>query len=150
MFQAQALEVHQKLEAIQQSLFSKVGIIQYYFREMSQSLDNIGFREKEATVARTTFQKEILSSAREEVPATPKLTVAEQIRGDIILKAWEANIAESKKMAKEIKEDCEEAFDLLYKKSLGIGKDDCSGVLGQINVIKNQLDIKEILNEDQI
>jgi hypothetical protein len=53
-------------------------------------------------------------------------------------------------MAKEIKEDCEEAFDLIDKKSLGIGKDDCGGVLGQINVVKHQLDIKESLNEAQI
>jgi hypothetical protein len=30
-FQAQALEVHQKLEEAQQSKFSKVGIIQGYF-----------------------------------------------------------------------------------------------------------------------
>jgi hypothetical protein len=70
------------------------------------------------------------------------LTIVEKIRGDIILKTWEANIAESKRMAKEIKEDCEEAFDFLDKKSLGIGKDDCSRVLVQINVIKHQLDIK--------
>jgi DUF4097 and DUF4098 domain-containing protein YvlB len=150
VFQDQALEVHQKLQAAQQSLFSKVGIIQDYFWEMGQSLDNIGFREKEATVARTTFQKAVVSSAREEIPVTPRLTVAEQIRGDIILKTWEANIVEIKRMAKEIKEDCEEAFDLLDKKSLGIGKDDCSGVLGQINVVKHQLDIKESLNEAQI
>jgi hypothetical protein len=51
LFQSQALEVHQKLEATQQSLFSKVGISHYYFREMGQSLDNIGFRETEATMA---------------------------------------------------------------------------------------------------
>jgi hypothetical protein len=50
-------------------------------------------------------------------------------------------------MAKELKEDCEEAFDFLDKKSLGIGKDDCSRVLGQINVIKHKHHIKEILNE---
>jgi hypothetical protein len=91
-----------------------------------------------------------VSSAREEVPVTPRLTVAEQIRGDIILKAWEANIAESKRMAKEIKEDCEEVFDLLNKESLGIGKDDCSEILGQINIVKHQLDIKESLKEAQI
>jgi hypothetical protein len=64
MFQAQALEVHHKLEATQQSLFSKVGIIQDYFQEMDQSLDNISFREKEATAARATFQKAVVSSSR--------------------------------------------------------------------------------------
>jgi hypothetical protein len=53
-------------------------------------------------------------------------------------------------MAKEIKEDCEETFDALDKKSLGIGKGDCPGLLGQINVIRHQLNIKESLNEAQI
>jgi hypothetical protein len=150
VFQAQELEVHQKLEIVQQDLFSKVGIIQDYFREMIQSLDNILFREKEANVARTTFQKAVISSAREEVPITPRLTVVEQIRGDIILNAWEANKSKTRKMTKEIKEECEEVFDLLDKKSLGIGKDNCAGVLGKINVVKNKFDIKERLNEAQI
>jgi hypothetical protein len=50
-------------------------------------------------------------------------------------------------MAKQIKEDCEEVFDLLNKKSLGIGKDDCSEILGQLNIVKHQLDIKESLKK---
>jgi hypothetical protein len=50
------------------------------------------------------------------------LYVAKQIRGDILLKTWEANIVERKILAKEIKEDCEETFDVLDKKLLGIGK----------------------------
>jgi hypothetical protein len=41
-----------------------------------------------------------MSLAREEVPVTPRLTVAEQVRGDIILNTWKANIIESKIMAK--------------------------------------------------
>jgi hypothetical protein len=43
--------VHQKLEATQKSMFSKVGITQDYFQEIYQSLDNIGFTKKEAIVA---------------------------------------------------------------------------------------------------
>jgi hypothetical protein len=75
-----------------------------------------------------------MSSAREEVPVTPRLTVAEQVRGDIILNTWEANIAESKIMAKQINEDCEEVFDLLNKESLSIGKDDCFFVKNQTSI----------------
>jgi hypothetical protein len=149
LFQAQALEVLKKLEIAQQSLFTKVEIIQNHFREVNQSLDNIGFREREATAARTTFQEAVVSSAREEISVTPRLTVAEQVRGDIILKTWEANIAESKRTTKEIKEDCEEVFHFLNKESLGLGKDDCSEILGQINIVKHQLDIKESLEEAQ-
>jgi hypothetical protein len=48
--------------------------------------------------------------------------VSEQTRGDIILKTWESSIAESRKMAKEVKESCEEAFHSLKKESLGLDK----------------------------
>jgi hypothetical protein len=67
-----------------------------------------------------------------------------------MLKVWDANIAESKKMAKEVKDDCEETFDLLDKRSLGIGEDNCPGLLGQINIVKHQLKLKENLNEIQV
>jgi hypothetical protein len=149
-FQAQALEVHMKIEAEQQRLISKVEVIQNYFQEVSQSFDNIVFKEKEAKAARATFQKAVVLSAKEEVSKTPRLSVTEQIRGDIMLKVWEANIAERKKMAKEVKDDCEETFDLLDKGSLGIGKDNCPGLLGQINIVRHQLKLKENLNEIQI
>jgi hypothetical protein len=129
-FQAQALEVHMKIEAEKQRLISKVEFIQKYFQEVVQSSDNIVFKEKEAKAARATFQKAVVLSAKEEVSKTPRLSVADQIRGDIMLNLWEANIAESKKMDKEVKDDCEETFDSLDKRSLGIGEDDCSGLLG--------------------
>jgi hypothetical protein len=48
VFQAQALEVQQKLEAAQQSLLSKVEIIQNYFQEIEQALSDIVLREREA------------------------------------------------------------------------------------------------------
>ena len=47
-----------------------------------------------------------------------------------MLKVWEANIMESKRIVKEIKDDYEEVFDLLDKGSLNIGKDNCVGLLG--------------------
>jgi hypothetical protein len=106
-FQAQVLEVHEKLQAEQQNMLSKIKIIQNYFLETSHSLDNIAFREKEATTTHIAFQKAVAFSAREEVPTTPKLTVEEHIRGDIILKTWEANIAESRKREREVKKECE-------------------------------------------
>ena len=67
-----------------------------------------------------------------------------------MLKVWEANISESRKMAKEIKEECKETFDLLDKKLLNIVKGDCPRLLGQINVIRHQLNLKERLHEAQV
>jgi hypothetical protein len=52
-------------------------------------------------------------------------------------------------MAKEVKEFCEEAFHSLNKESLGLDKEDSSGVLGQIDITKHQLDIKTNMEEAQ-
>ena len=50
-------------------------------------------------------------------------------------------------MEREVKKECEEVFDQLNTKTLGIGKGDCPGLLGQINVVRHQLHIKERWNE---
>jgi hypothetical protein len=149
VFQAQAVEICEKLELAQRSLLNKVEIIQNHFRVVNESLDNICFREREATTTRVTFQEAVVSSAREEMSIVPRLSVSEQVRGDILLKTWEANIAESKRTTKEIKEAYEEAFHSLNKESSGFGKGDISEVLGQVDVEKHQIDIKTISKETQ-
>jgi hypothetical protein len=149
VFQAQALEVRKKLEEAQQSLLSKVEIIQNHFQVIDQALSNIVLREREAIVAQTTFQEAVISSAKEGIAMASRLSISEQTRGDIILKTWESNIAEGRKMAKEVKESCEEVFGLLNKELLGLDKEDSSGILGQIDIAKHQLDIKTNMEEAQ-
>jgi hypothetical protein len=150
VFQDLSLEVHMNIEVEKQRLISKVEIIQNYFQEVSNSFDNIIFKEKEAKVARATFQREVVCSKHKEVSKTPKLSIVEKVRGDIMLKVWETNIAENKKITKEIKDDCKEIFDLLDKGSLGIGRDNFTGQLGQINIVRHQLNFKENLNKIQM
>ena len=99
--------MHTKIEAKQRRLISKVEVIQNYFQEVSKSFDNIVLKEKKTKATRDTFQKEFVLSRNEEVSKTPRLSVTEKIRGDSMLKVWEVNIAENKRMAKEIKDDCE-------------------------------------------
>ena len=65
------------------------------------------------------------------------------------MKTWEANIFESKILAKEIKEACEEVLYSLNKKSPGLAKHEFSEVLGQIDIVKHQLDIKARLEQAQ-
>ena len=86
----------------------------------------------------------------EEAPKTTKVSSTEQIRGDIMLKLWDTNITERKRIAKEIRDDCEEVFDLLDKESLNIGKGNCIGLLGQINIERHQLNFRENLSEIQM
>jgi len=77
VFQAKVLEVHTKIEAEQHKLISKVEVIQNYFQEVSQSFDSILLKEKEAKVARTTFEKAAILSTKEEVSKTQKLSITE-------------------------------------------------------------------------
>ena len=49
-----------------------------------------------------------------------------------------------------MKDDCEEIFDLLDKGSLGIGRHNFTRKLGQINIVRHQLNFKEGLNEIQM
>jgi hypothetical protein len=130
-------------------LISKIEIIQNYFQEASKSLDNIILLEKEAKAARNTFQKAVACLGNKEMSTNLKLYVTEQIKGDIILKVWEINISENKNIVKEIKDDCEGIFDSLDKKALGIERNDYSELLGQINIVKQQLNYKESLKEIQ-
>jgi hypothetical protein len=110
VFQDKALEARDKLGSTQQSLFTKVEVVQNHFRVVDQSLNNVCLKERETIVARATFQEEVVASEREGVSIVSRLSPSEQTRGDIILKTWETNIVESKRMAKEVKKDCEETF----------------------------------------
>jgi hypothetical protein len=100
------LEAHTRIEAGQQELTSRIEIIHNYFQEVRKSLDNIILLEKEAKDENNTFQKAVACSGNREMLKYLKLSITEQIRGDIMLKAWEMNIAENKKIVKEIKDDC--------------------------------------------
>ena len=131
-------------------MISKLEIIHTYFQETRKSFDGILLKEREEKVARTTFQKAMILSGQEEIKKTQKLSVSEQIKGDIILKVWEASLTENKKITKEVNDDCQAIFDLLDKASLNIGRDNCPGLLGQINIGRHQLKFKENLDEIQI
>jgi hypothetical protein len=106
-------------------------------------LEIILLKEREAKAAKTTFQKAVSLSTKEGVGETQKLSVSKQIKGDIILKVWEANLAENKKITREVNEDCQGIFNLLNKASLNIGRNNCPGLLGEINIGKHQLRFKE-------
>ena len=69
-FQAQALEIHAKIEKEKQGLISKLEIIQTYFQEIRRSLGNILLKERETKESKATFQKAVTLSAKEEIGKT--------------------------------------------------------------------------------
>jgi hypothetical protein len=126
---------------------TKVEVVQNYYRVANHSLNNIYIKEREATAARVTFQEVILAVAKDEVSKVTKLSLSKQTRGDIILKTWEANLLESKRLAREVKKSCEEAFSSLDKESMHIERDNIPESLGQIDIAKNQLNSKTSMEE---
>jgi hypothetical protein len=112
-------------------------------------LENILQKEREVKVARATFQKAVAFSTKEDFGEAQKLFVSKHIKGDVILKVWEADLTENKRMTREVNDNCQGIFDLLEKTSLNIGKNDCPWLLGEINIVKHQLIFKEELEEIQ-
>jgi hypothetical protein len=53
-------------------------------------------KEREAKTTRTNFQKAVVFSSKEEIGKTHKLSISEQVKGDIMIKVWEAKLAEYK------------------------------------------------------
>jgi hypothetical protein len=124
------------MEVEQQKLISKIEIIHNYFPEVRKSLDNIILLEKEVKAARNTFQKAVACSGNRYMSRNLNFSVIEWIRGDTMLKVWETNISENKKIVKEIKDDFEGIFDSLDKQVLGIERNYFSEPLGKINIVK--------------
>jgi hypothetical protein len=101
-------------------------------------------------VARTTFQKAVAFSTKEEFIKIQKLSISEQVKGDVMLNVWEVDLAENKRVTREVNDDCQGIFDLFEKASLNIGKNDCPGLLGEINIVKHQLIFKQEMEEMQV
>jgi hypothetical protein len=67
----------------------KVRTIQNHFRTIEKILEKISSKEREARAARVTFQDVVIATAKIETVNTSKLSIAEQTRGNILLKVWE-------------------------------------------------------------
>jgi hypothetical protein len=150
VFRSQSAEIRHKVLTAQQNLLEKVRTIQNHFRTIEKILGNISSREREVEVARVTFQDVVIATAKIDTISSSKLSVAEQTRGNILLKVWEQNISESKGRANEVKNFCEETFSLISKGLLDLDKESSARTLGKINIAKHLLDIKENMQEQQV
>jgi hypothetical protein len=104
-------------------------------------------KEREAGAAWVTFKEAIIATTRRETSSSSSFPIAEQTRGNILLKEWERNISEGRQQAKEIRKSCEETFGLLNGMWLGSDGESSIEILGQINTAKYLLNIKE--NEER-
>jgi hypothetical protein len=127
-----------------------VGTIHNHFQTIDQVLEDISLREREVGVTRVTFQEAVIAIAKVEMVSSSKLSIAEQTRGNILLKVWEKNISESGERDKEVRNSCEETFSLINKSLLDLDKEGSVGTLGKINISKHLIDIKENVEKEKI
>jgi hypothetical protein len=93
MFQSQAMEIWSRVSAAQRNLLAKVEVIRDNCLLVNQVLENLSVREREAGVARVSFQEAMISRNDRESGSTPRFPISEQTRGNILLKEWEQNIS---------------------------------------------------------
>jgi hypothetical protein len=149
-FQTQALEVNEKLEVAQQDLFLKIDAIQKCYQAVDLSLKDIYIKEREARSARAKFQEAIILIQKENVPDFPMLSPSEQLRGEMALKAWETNLTERKRLAREVKEACLEALSSLDKGLIDFEGKYYLEALGQIDIEMNQQNSRKSKEETLI
>jgi hypothetical protein len=142
-FQTQTLEENEKQKMVQQDLFMKVDAIQKCYQAIDLALKDIYIKEGEACSTRAKFQEAIILTQKDNVPEFPRLFPSKQIRGDLALKVWDTNLAESKRLAWEVKDTCQEALSSLDKKLIDFEGSNITKALGQIYIAMNQHNSKK-------
>jgi hypothetical protein len=143
IFKSRAIDIRSRISSAQQSLLDKVGEIREDCLLMHRISENLIVKEKNAEAARVAFQEAVIATNNRFSAGSPGLTIAEQTRGNILLKDWEHNITLSKEQAQKVTNSLEEAFNAIDGELLGMESGGDSETLRQMNVDQISLDMKE-------
>jgi hypothetical protein len=117
---------------------------------MNQISENLIVKERNAEAARVVFQEAVIATNNRFSAGTPGLSIAEQTRGNILLKNWEHDIALSKEQAQKVTNSLEETFKNINAELLGMENGGDTETLRQINMERISLDIKEKNERDLV
>jgi Tfp pilus assembly protein PilX len=142
-FKSRAIDIQSRISSVQQSLLDKVGVIREDCLLVYRISENLIVRERNAEAARVAFQEAVIATNNRFSSGSPGLTIAEQTRGNILLKDWEHNITLSKEQAQKVTNSLEEAFNAINGELLGMESGGDSETLRKMNVDQISLDLKE-------
>jgi hypothetical protein len=142
-FKSRAIDIRGRISSVQQSLLDKVGVIREDCVLMHHISENLTVKERNAEAARVAFQEAVIATNNRFSTDSPGLTIAEQTRGNILLKDWEHNITLSKEQAQKVTNSLQEAFNAIDGELLGMENGGDSETLRQMNVDQISLDLKE-------
>jgi hypothetical protein len=149
-FKTKAADIYANIQQEQQRVFSDLKTIQNYFQESKKSLDMTVLKEIEAKAVRDSFQRVLSALQEEEIRQSQKLSISEQLKGDVMLKVWETKLQGYKGITEEVINHCERIFDSIEKDSIQDGNNGLSQPLGEINIDCHQLKIREELEEKKV
>jgi hypothetical protein len=75
-------------------------------------------KEIEAKAVRDSFQKVLSALQEKEIRQSQKLSISEQLKGDVMLKVWETKLKEYKGITEEVINDCQRIFGSINKDSI--------------------------------
>jgi hypothetical protein len=149
-FKIKAIEIYANIQQEQQRVFSNLKAIQNYFHESKKFLDVAVLKEIEAKAVRDSFQRVLSALQEEEIRQSQKLSISEQLKGDVMLKVWETKLKGYKGITEEVIDHCERIFDSIEKDSIQDENNGLSQPLGEINIDCHQLKIREELEEKKM
>jgi hypothetical protein len=149
-FKSQAIDIRGRISSVQESLLDKVGVIREHCVLMHHISENMTVKEKNAEAAQVTFQEVVIATNNRFSIDSPRLTIADKTRGNILLKDWEHNITLSKEQAQKVTNSLQEAFNTIDGELLGMENGGDSDMLRKMNVNQISLDLKEKNERDSM
>jgi hypothetical protein len=110
---------------------------------MHQISENLIVKERNAEASRVAFQEAVIATNNRFSAGPPGLTIAEQTRGNILLKNWEHDITLSKEQVQKVTNSLEEAFNAINGELLGMEIGGDTETLRRMNIDRISLDMKE-------
>jgi hypothetical protein len=147
---SRAIDIRSRVSSAQQSLLNKIREFRNDCLLMNQIAKNLVVKERSAEAARVVFQEAVLATHDRFSAGTPGLSIAEQTRGNILLKNWEHDIALGKEQAQEVTNSLKETFKNINAELLGMESGGDTETLRQINMERISLDIKEKNERDLV
>jgi hypothetical protein len=142
IIKSRATDIRSRISSAKQSLLNKIGEIREDCSFIHRISENLTNKERNVEAARVTFQEEVIVT-NNRFSGPPRLTIAKQTKGNILLKNWEQDITLSKEQAQKVTNSLEEAVNNINGEQLGIEIGGNTEALRQINIDRISLNIKE-------
>jgi hypothetical protein len=150
MIKSRAIDIRGKVSSAQQSLLNKIGEFRNDCLLINQISENLTVKERNAEAARIIFQEAVIATNNRFSTGTPGLSIAEQTRGNILLKKWEHDIALSRDQVQKVTNSLEETSKNMKAELLGMENGGGTEALRQIDMERISIDIKEKNERDLV